>query len=78
MTRDFNSNPLNSTEFHALAKWHNSLQGKASLFEFDLAEITNEQSLEFKITAKQAALTSMQTQLDRRMTLEAMNRLTAA
>ena len=76
--RDFHTNPIHSTEFHVLAKWHNSLQGKASLFEFDLAAITNDQSLEFKITTKRVALTSIETQLERRMTLEAMNRRTAA
>ena len=39
--RDFHTNPIHSTEFHVLVKWYNSLQGKASLFELDLAAITN-------------------------------------
>ena len=76
--RDFHKTPIHSTEFHVLAKWHNYLQGKASLFEFDLAAINNDHSLEFKINTKRAALTSIETQLARRMTLEAMNRRTAA
>ena len=78
IARDFHTNPIHSTEFHVLAKWHNSLKGKASLFEFDLAEITNDQSLEFKINVKRVALTTIETQQERRMTLEAMNRRTAA
>ena len=76
--RDFHTKPLHSTEFHVLAKWHNSLKGKASLFEFDLAEIANDQSIESKITVKRLALSNLETQQERRTALEAMNRRTAA